>query len=171
MRFVAATAVLVLLLLSQPVHASTGSYSETTTFDSSIVKEFEIDNTEGRTLRISYDIQVIEGAPISIYFVKAEARPNYTQEFYSDWTVLNTTGARRDWEWSDKGVYLLMIVIAEEATEDVTTIEFVVEWMPKGWPFSLSLLYGIIVLIIATVVIVVLAIWRRRSRPPPGEGL
>lgn len=164
MRSFAATIVLAMLLLSSPVMASAGDYRGTADIYASSLREFVIDNTEGDTLDISYDVHVTDGPPLSIYFVTEEGRADYEEEFLAPWSTINTTDAHRKWEWSEEGVFHLVIVMADETSDEITTFAYDVSWYPQV-PSLASPWTWLILLVLALVAsAALLAWWMRRRR-------
>ena len=142
--------------------AFAGDQSGTETIDVSVVLSFVIDNTGGHTLVISYDIDVIEGAPVSIYFHRDEDSSTFQQDFIREWSSLNTTGAHMEWEWSEEGIFDLAIIIPDDSEVETSTFEYDFRYFPKTW----RLLPWILVLvpIIVIVAIAVIITMRRRGR-------
>ena len=145
-----------LLLLAVPVQAGEASGEETLDWLDYI--DVTIDNTDGDSLSIAYDVEVTEGVAVNVYFVDQEGYDDYVDplvvnfSYYVSYSVLNTKDAEKDWTWNDEGNFYVIIENAGVSSMDTSTVKYEVTWDPSAWwLFGFSFLACMIIILVGAV--------------------
>ena len=187
-----AAVLLALLLVAVPVQAEEESGQETIYWLEH--HAVEIDNTDGKQMKISYDVQVTSGVNVNIYFMDEDGYDDFTSfqnfTYFQSQSRKDTDGANVEWTWNKEGTFYVVIENAGWQSIDETTFDYEVTWDEGGglW-WGLPLLWCLIILLIvavigiATIWLVMAALKARRestaegtrgeggsTSPPPGEG-
>lgn len=145
-----------LLLMAVPVQAKEDSGEETLIWLGFI--DVKIDNTDGGSLVIKYDVEVTEGVAVNVYFVNQQGYDDFVDilvvnfTYYVSYSVLNTKDAEKEWTWSNEGTFYVIIENAGDSSMDTTTVNYKVTWSPAAWwLFGLSLLTCMIIILLVAV--------------------
>ena len=158
---------LVLAALLTALPAVAGSQEDTLTLEWPDSVEVHIDNGDGDTIKIDYDVKVTGGAPVSVYFLDQEGydafKADQAFDAYAMYSAEGTMGTSEGWVWDREGDFY--VVIATEGLEgNASQVTYSVTWEVVGFFGSLStgLCVGVIVAVVA--IIVVYAVWSWRTR-------
>ena len=120
-----------------------------------------ISNDGGEDLWIEYEVRVVEGPNINVWFVPIQGLLEYNNLSTSSFTYYplhsaeETAHAEETWAWDEVGVYYLIIDNAYNAAEGQNvTVEYTVTWED----YSLVSLFLFPIIIIAIVIIVVVIV-------------
>lgn len=151
---------LILILLAHgPALADT--YENTIKLTAGDSWEIVIDNKAGEDLLIEYEVRVIEGPNINVWFTPAEGYFQFLNasatsfSHYPSHSMEETAYAEHSWAWGDEGVYYIIIdnTFNEHAGQNVT-VEYTVTWDS----YNLDPLFLFPIIIIAIVIIVVVIV-------------
>ena len=161
-----------LLLTSAPALGGTEVGTETLAINEWI--PFRIDNTDGRTMDIAYEVVVTEGPDIDVLFMESKCYDAFLVgdpfEYIVDMSVLGTQNVKMEWTWSNEGEFCIVIDNTFAATtpppeDGDVTLTYVVEWDAWGatdW-LSWGLLF-IVAIVILLVLLVIVVRARERTR-------
>lgn len=140
--------------------------------------EITIDNDAGEDLWIEYEVRVVEGPPINVWFVPVGGLMEYHNAsatsftFYSLHSVEETTYANESWFWSEEGVYFVIIDNHFNMAEDQeVTVEFSVSWETIGFDLMImfSIVIAIVIIIIVLVIVIALMVAKREAAARKAE--
>ncbi len=158
-RPIVAFVALVLILLAQgPALADT--YENTITLTAGDSWEIVIDNKAGEDLWIEYEVRVIEGPRINVWFTSARGYFQFLNASFTTFShdpnhsVKETAYAEHSWAWGDEGVYYIIIdnTRNEHAGQNVT-VEYTVTW--DSYSLDPLVLFPIIIIAIVVIVVVI----------------
>ncbi|NOQ53024.1 MAG: hypothetical protein GQ558_00295 [Thermoplasmata archaeon] len=145
-----------MLLVAVPVQAGEASGEETLDWLDYI--DVTIDNNDGDSLSITYDVEVTEGVAVNVYFVDQQGYDDYVDplianfSYFVSYSVLNTKDAEQDWTWNDKGDFYVIIENAGDSSVNTSTVKYKVTWGPAAWwLLGLSFLTCMIIILVAVV--------------------
>jgi hypothetical protein len=131
---------------------------------------FVIENEDGQTLEISYDVRVTAGVNVDVYFMDDEGYDDFvanrTFKFYKEYSVIDTGHAKNEWVWAKEGTFHLVIGNPGPAPGDVSTVDYTVEW--TAGPLGFNWLWCIAVFVIIVILTMVLAFMKRRDEEDGG---
>jgi uncharacterized protein YrzB (UPF0473 family) len=151
------TFVLLVLVASGPTLASEeGGTAYLGTGDTVVI---EIDNTQGDSLWIEYEVRVVEGPPVNVWFTDQEGRDQFfalelgTFNYYPSHSQREVTLAEDSFSWDEADVFYVIIDNwKNNATGQNATVDYSVTW--ETYDFDAIFLYLMIGLIIVIVVVV-----------------
>ena len=167
----AVMAVLVFVLLSSsPVLA--GEESGTTMLEDGDVWAVAIDNTAVEELWVEYEVRVLEGPPINVWFTNEDGRKAFFDEdasrfhYYIDGSVEETTYADESFYCDEEGVFYVVIDNDLNVAEgQAVWVEYAVTWEVSEFDsFFLVSLIAIIVVIMVVIVVLVALVTVRRTQ-------
>jgi hypothetical protein len=165
------TLALVLVTLLLLGTAMAGKDSGTETIKGLEHIDVKIDNTAGDTLRIEYEVEVLEGKNINVYFMDAEGYDNYTAienfTYYPEVSALDTMSAENEWTWTKKGNFYVVIDITEYQEFGNSTVEFEVEWEAGTYILGFNWIWFAVTIVI--IVVLSVALWWMRNRDKGGK--
>lgn len=159
---VALASLMLLILLLAPA-AGAEEHEDTITLVPLKSEQFQIDNRDGKTFTISYEVEVLEGVPISVYFMDQEGHDNFTagEQFdaYTKYSAEDTRSFKESFQWEKTGYFYIVITNIGPESTDNSTVSYKVSWNELGF-FGETPWYVCVGIIVAIVVIVVFAYWR-----------
>ncbi len=167
---VALGAAIVILLVSSPVLAVTEEGRVRLEDGGSLA--IAIDNTAGEDLWIEYEVRVLEGPDINVWFTDGEGHmafhdANATSfSYYPSNSVEVTTYAEDSWSWDEEGLFYVIIDNGlYGAHGQNVTVEYTVTWETYSLDtlFLLSTLVILIIVIIVVMIVVALLVAKREA--------
>ena len=171
--------ILAILLLAVPAQAEKSEGTETLEWGDHI--DIRIDFDAGDIHKIKYEVKVIEGAPVNIFFLTSTGYNQYTSplawefSYYVNESSLNTKNVEKDFTWDDQGTYYIVIENTHYTLRN-STVEYTVSWESHSstegdfW----YVLGGLIVFFIALGIFRIIrdkrAMFGPPERPPPPPG-
>jgi hypothetical protein len=178
MRRGAVSVIVLLTVLLASTPALAGEEKGTDTLEFLEYVDVMIDNTDGKTMRVHYSVEVTAGVNVNVYFMDKEGYDDYKDplvmnlSYYPGHSVLDTKGAERTFTWSEEGEFYLVIDNTGFSSMDTATVDYDVTWSSGGFlgfPW-----WCWVVLIIVIISLLGLGFLFRRGRPgtptTPGEG-
>ncbi len=124
---------------------------------------FEINNTEGDDLWIEYEVEVLEGPPVNVWFVDQEGHDEFfdrevgTFSYYPAHTRKESTFANHSFSWDNADVFYVIIDnIGNDASGQNATVEYTITW--ETYTFGEFYLLMFMVLVIVIIIVVVVAL-------------
>jgi hypothetical protein len=163
----------VLLLISLLLLAGTAMAGEekgTSTIPPFESVDVRIDNSDGTTLKVSYDVELVDGHGFNVFFVDESDWEKYSEgqsfEYYVLYSVENTSDVQKEWNWDESGVFYVIIdnSFTDPSVWENITVDYKVsweEWTAVDWIFWGGLCFAIVI------VLVILSIFLRRVRRKP----
>ncbi len=156
-------ALILILLVSSPVLAWTED--GTVRLDAGDSLAFAIDNTAGEDLWIEYEVRVLDGPDIDVWFTDEVGCQDFydanatTFSYYPDHSVSGTTYAEDSWSWNKEGLfYVILDNDHNDALGLGVTVEYTVTWETNTLDTLLLFPILIIIIIIIIVLVIVLAL-------------
>lgn len=122
-----------------------------------------ISNDAGEDLWIEYEVRVVEGPNINVWFVPIQGLLEYnnlstsTFTYYSLHSAEETAHAEEYWAWDEVGVYYLIIDNAYNAAEGQNvTVGYTVTW--ESYDLDPLFLFPIIIIVIIMITVIVIVV-------------
>lgn len=155
------TLVILFLMASSPVQAF--EEGGTVVLESGDALAFEIDNTEGEDLWIEYEVFVLQGPPVNVWFVDQEGHDDFfdrevgTFSYYPAHTQKETTYANESFSWDNSDVFYVIIDnVNNDAIGQNATVEYTIVW--ETYEFGEFYMVMFMVLMIVVIIVVVVAL-------------
>lgn len=153
--FVVAVSIVGILLVAGPALAGKDEGTEKIGWGDSISIKIA---TEGKTLDVEYDVTVVDGARVSVYYTNQKGRDDYydpskdTFSYAVDYSVKNTLSASKSFRETEGGTWYVIIENADtNAVGDNSTVLYKVTWeeLSAGdWLVNIGICIGIVVVLL-----------------------
>ena len=158
---VAMGAAIVILLVSSPVLAVTEE--GTVRLDDGDFLAFAIDNSAGEDLWIEYEVRVLDGPDINVWFTDEEGCHDFLDanatsfSYYPGNSVEGTSYAEDSWSWDEEGLFYVIIDNDKNgAIGQGVTVEYTITW--ETYDLDTLLLFPILIIIIVIIVVVMIVL-------------
>ena len=167
---VALGAAIVILLVSSPVLAWTEE--DRVRLDAGDSLAFAIDNTAWENLWIEYEVRVLDGPDINVWFTDEVGCQDFYDanatsfSYYPDRSVEGTSYAEDSFSWDEEGIFYVIIDNGQNETiGQGVTVEYTVTWevYELGDFFFIALLILIIVIIVVAIIVLALLVAKREA--------
>jgi hypothetical protein len=133
-----------------------------------------IENTDGGPIDIHYEVTVDSGPAVSVFFMDdadyADVQNGSGFEYYIVYSVEDTRHARREWTWSEEGVFYVVVINLDGSLENATvTYSIGHEETPTEGDTVLWVAAAVIVVVVAVVATLLLAGRRNGGKVAPGQ--
>jgi hypothetical protein len=182
MRSIRLVAVLLLTsLLVITSAAMAGNEGGTETLDMDDFISVHIKNPEGAILRVDFEVEVVDGVNVNVYFMDADGLEDYEAardfEYHEEFSEEDTDDIGGHFVWDKEGDYYMVIDSSATEANVTSEVEYSVEWESAFSP-GFNWLWCIVVIVIIVVITAALAFMRapdaRRERQeeelPPVKG-
>ncbi|NIP36917.1 MAG: hypothetical protein GWN18_18270 [Thermoplasmata archaeon] len=92
----------------------------------------EMENVDGSFLRVRYDVEVVDGASVNVYFMDADAFEDYEAgrdfDFFEVYSEEDTDAYDASFVVDKEGKYYLVAETTATAANETSEIEFNIEW-------------------------------------------
>lgn len=171
-RLIAAMLMAAIVLLASVAMA--GEEEGTETLEMGDYVTVHIDNTEGSTLDILYDVEVEEGVNVNVYFMDADGFADFEAslalKYFKEYSKTDTGDTKKDFIWANKGDYYVVIDSTASEVNVTTTVKYKVTW-DSAYFMGGNWLWCIAVIVIVVIVTAVLAFMRRPGEDEEGKDL
>ncbi len=165
-RLIATMLMAAIVLLASSAMAGEKEGAETLEMEDYVT--VHIDNTDGTTLDILYDVEVQDGVKVNVYFMDADGFSDFEAflpfEYFKEYSVTDTKDIQKDFIWTNKGDFYVVIDSTASDINETTTVEYKVTW-GDAYFMGMNWLWCIAVIVIVVIVTAALAFMRK-----PGEG-
>ncbi len=146
--------------------AAANEETNTTVLEAGAFHGVEI-KCEGASMRIEYDMEVITGPPIDVYFMDdndyADLCAGNGFESYTKYCTNDSKAAHKEWYWSKKGTFYVVIGNGLSANQ-TASITYTVKWTDASTSAIIGVVLVFVVIAILIVVPILLVVRRRRRR-------
>lgn len=171
-RPAAALATLALVALcAAPAQAFEGTATGTLTLSWGDHLDIHVDFDEGTSIDVTYEVTVLDGPAVNVYFVDSEAHEDYLDPaatgftYFRAWSSLGTTHAREEFTIDTRGDYYVIIENKAASLENAT-VDYTVSQGPTPW-WRMAVFWGVVVAVLVGVPAVIVLLRRRQARGPP----
>lgn len=122
---------------------------------------------DSSSMDIAYDVKVTAGPSVNVYFMEdtdyADLVAGDDFAYYVVYSVLGTKDVQKDWTWSEKGTYYVVVYNVATSIENAT-VSYTVEWSET--PAGTRIMWyvcGVLIVIGIPILIIVLRSRRRKK--------
>lgn len=158
--------VVVLLMISVLVITSgamAGNEEGTETLDMDDFISVHIKNPEGAILRVDFEVEVVDGVNVNVYFMDADGLEDYEAardfDFHEEFSEEDTDDIGGHFVWDKEGDYYMVIDSTANEANVTSEVEYTVEWESAFSP-GFNWLWCIVVIVIIVVITAALAFMR-----------
>lgn len=137
----------------------------------------EVENDHGGSVDIFYDVTVDSGPGVDVFFMDdtdySDVQAGRGFEYYIVFSVEDTLHAKREWTWSEEGVFYVVVINLNESLENATVTYSIGHEEVAETPSMLLWVLGAAVVIVVAILLFVLLTGRRRvaeAATPQAEG-
>lgn len=154
--------------------AMAGEEEGTETLEMGEYVSVHIDNTEGTTLDILYEVEVVDGVNVNVYFMDADDFADFEAllepKYFKGYSTTDTSDTKKDFIWANKDdLYVVIDSTADNITK-TTTVKYKVTW-DNAYFMGMNWLWCIAVIVIVVIITAALAFMKRPGEDEEGKDL
>jgi hypothetical protein len=132
-----------------------GKEEGTATLEAGDHAYLEMENEDGSFLRVKYNIEVVDGPNVNVYFMDADAFADYEAggsfDFFDVYSEEDTDDYRTNFVIDKEGEYFLVAETTSTVANETSEIEFSIEWESVYEP-GFNWLWCVAVIVIIVVI-------------------
>ena len=171
-RLIAAMLMAAIVLLANVAMA--GEEEGTETLEMSDYVSVHIDNTEGDTLDISYEVEVEDGVNVNVYFMDSDGFADFEAfldfKYFKEYSKTDTGDKKKHFIWANEGDFYVVIDSTADNITKTTTVKYKVTW-DNAYFKGMNWLWCIAVIVIVVIITAVLAFMKRPGEDEEGKEL
>ncbi len=171
-RLIATMLMAAIVLLASVAMA--GEEEGTETLEMGDYVSVHIDNTEGTTLDILYEVEVVDGVNVNVYFMDADDFADFEAflkpKYFKGYSTTDTADTKKDFIWANKDDFYVVIDSTADNITKTTTVNYKVTW-DNAYFMGMNWLWCIAVIVIVVIITAALAFMKRPGEDEEGKDL